>query len=126
MLRTALIEDLNCLACSDEQDRYASDPERARHALDRLRFIDTSEIDRFAREGWLMRDEVDLIERFFAFARERLRGIPSRVDPVEFTRADPGWQLVRERATELLVCLEGFVDIDVPGWGRQYSRELGT
>jgi hypothetical protein len=118
MLGTSLIEDLNRLACSEEQDRYASEPPRARDALDRLRWIDTSLIDRYLRDDWLSRHEVDLIERFLSFARERLQAIPEDTDPVEWTRGDPGWQAVRERANELLEGLEGFVDIGVSGWKR--------
>ena len=116
MLRTALIEDLNCLACSSEQERFADEPRRAREALDRLRFIDTSSLDRYARDGWLARDELDLIERFFGFARERLIKIPEDVDAVEWTRADPGWQVVRERANELLDGLDGRIDLGISGW----------
>ena len=118
MLGTSLIEDLNRLACSEDQDRYASEPPRARDALDRLRWIDTSLIDRYRRDSWLARHEIDLIERFLSFARERLCAIPEDTDPVEWTRGDPGWQAVRERANELLEGLEGFVNIGVPGWKR--------
>lgn len=122
MLGTSLIEDLNRLACSAEQDRYASEPPRARDALDRLRWIDTSQIDRFGRDGWLGRDEIDLIERFLSFARDRLCAIPDDVDALAWTRGDPGWQVVRERATELLEGLDGFVDIGVPGWKGRVAR----
>jgi len=122
MLRTSLIEDLNRLACASEQDRFAADPARARDALDRARWIDTTELDRFARDGWLAREEVDLIERFVGFASERLRPPPNEADPISFTRADPSWQLVRERAAELLTALDGFIDIDVAGWGQQHLR----
>ena len=116
MLETSLIEDLNCLACSDEQERYESDPPRARNALDRLRFIDTSPLDRYARDGWIGRDELVLFERFFSFARERLGRIPEDSDAVEWTRADPGWQMVRERANELLDGLDARIDPGVSGW----------
>ncbi len=37
MLRTALVEDLNRLACAEAQNRYADDRVRAREALDSLR-----------------------------------------------------------------------------------------
>ncbi|MFQ5513561.1 MAG: hypothetical protein ACE5FG_03925 [Myxococcota bacterium] len=106
MLRTTLIEDLNRLARPEEQERLADDPTRAREALDRLRWIDTSELERFRREAWLNREELDLIERFLRTLAERLPPIPEGVDPVGFTRADPGWQVVRERARELLTALE--------------------
>jgi hypothetical protein len=119
MLGTALIEDLNRLACPAEQERFASDPDRVRHALDRLRFIDTSEIDRYGRDGWLAREELDLIERFLAFARERMGVIPGGVDALDWTRCDPGWQLARERAAELLEGLDGFIDLGVEGWARR-------
>ena len=118
MLATALIEDLNRLACPGEQERYGAEPARARNELERLRFIDTSELDRFAREGWLDRDETDLIERFLAFARERLAAIPGDVDAVTWTQANPGWQMVRERALELVDGLDARIDIGVPGWQR--------
>jgi hypothetical protein len=120
MLHTALVEDLNRLACSEEQDRFSTDPRRARTELDRLRWIDISELDRFEREGWLDRDEIDLIERFLGFVREHLVPIPEGTDAVEFTRADPGWALVRERAFELVEALDAFVDIGVAGWGHQF------
>ena len=119
MLGTALIEDLNRLACSEDQEQLADDSERAREALNRLRWIDTTQIERFRSDGWLSRDEVDLIERFLGFAHERLVPVPERVDPVAFTRGDPGWQSVRERARELLLGLDAFIDIGVPGWARQ-------
>ena len=115
MLQTSLIEDLNRLACSAEQDRYAEEPARARDELERLRWIDTTQIDRFGRDGWLARDELDLIERFLGFARERLSAIPIQADPVSWTRGDPGWQAVRERANELLEGLGAFIDIGVSG-----------
>jgi hypothetical protein len=118
MLGTALIEDLNRLACPAEQERFADDPERARHALDRLRFIDTSEIERYGREGWLAREELDLIERFLAFARARMSVIPGDADALAWTTGDPGWQLARERAGELLEGLDAFIDIGVGGWSR--------
>jgi hypothetical protein len=120
MRRTGLIEDLNRLACAEDQDRLARDPSRAREALSRLRWIDTTQLERYQRENWLDRAEVDLIERFFRFLRERLNPIPEGTDPVAFTRGDPGWQVVRERARELLTALDGFVDIGIAGWGRQY------
>ncbi len=116
MLKTTLVEDLNCLACAAEQERYRDDPERARSALERLRYIDTSEIDRFHRDGWLARDELDLIERFLRFARERLGTIPGEEDALSWTCGDPGWQIVRERANELLQGLDGYIDIGVAGW----------
>ncbi len=121
MLGTALIEDLNRLACSEDQDQHAADPPRARDALDRLRWIDTSEMDRYGRDGWLAREELDLIERFLSFARERLRAIPPGVDPVDWTRGDPGWQAVREHAQELLAGLDAFIDIGVAGWRQRSS-----
>lgn len=117
MLATALIEDLNRLACAAEQERFERDPARARDALERLRFIDTSELDRFARDGWLDRDETGLIERFLKFARDRLPPIPPDEDAVRWTRGDPGWQLVRERALELVSGLDAAIDLGVPGWG---------
>jgi hypothetical protein len=120
MRSTALVEDLNRLACPADQERYAADPARARDELDRLRWIDVSELDRFRRERWLERDELDLIERFLAFAGDHLAPIPEGHDPVEFTRADPSWTLVRERAFELVEALDAFVDIGVPGWGHQF------
>ena len=64
MLKTTLVEDLNCLACAAEQERYRDDPERARSALERLRYIDTSEIARFQqalRELLLERREVGML-----------------------------------------------------------------
>ena len=103
MLGTALIEDLNRLACAREQERYAAEPERAREALTRLRWVDTTELERYRREEWLARAEVDLIERLLRFASDRLSRIPEDADPLAFTRADPGWQAVRERALELVV-----------------------
>ena len=123
LLHTALIEDLNRLACPAEQDRLAAEASRAREALDGLRWIDTTELPRWQRQGWLDRRESDLIEQFFRFAGERLGVIPSDQDPLDFTRADPGWQAVRERAVELVVALDAFVDIGVPGWGRQYKAQ---
>jgi hypothetical protein len=122
MLETALVEDLNQLACPEAQERYARDPERAREALNRLRFLDFSELPHCQRQGWLGPDEVDLIERLRSFARTRLVPVPDHVDPVEFTRAHEGWQSVRERALELVVALDAFVDVGVAGWGRQYAR----
>lgn len=122
MLRTALLEDLNRLACVEAQD-YVGDPVRAREALETLRWIDTTQLESYHRDGWLERDEVALIERLVVFAQERLSRIPAQADPVEFTRADPGWYAVRERALETLVALDGFIDLDVPGWGRQHRRD---
>lgn len=121
LLRSALIEDLNRLACPADQERLAADPARARYALERLRWIDTSDLGRYRREGWLDARELDLIERFFGFARDRLPAIPADQDALAFTRADPGWQVVRERAGELVLALDAFVDIGVPGWGRQHA-----
>ena len=120
MLRTALVEDLNRLACADAQERIRADGERAREALGRLRWIDTTEIARYRQQGWLEAHEVDLIEQFCRFARERLGPIPEADDPIEFTRSDPGWATVRDRALDLVIALDAFIDIDVPGWGRQY------
>jgi hypothetical protein len=117
-LRTsAFVEDLNRLACPEEQEGFASDPPRARDALDRLRWIDTTELERWVREGRLSRREHDLIEQFCVFARERLAPIPRGADALAFTRADPGWQAVRERALELVDALDAFVDLGVAGWG---------
>lgn len=123
MLRTALIEDLNRLGCAAEQERHAGDPPRLREALDRLRFIDTTELERYRREGWLAPEEADLIERFRDLAAGRLTELPSSADPLEFTRADPGWQVVRERARELLHALDAFIDLSVPGWGPSSGGE---
>ncbi len=120
LLRSGLVEDLNRLACPAEQERFSADPARARDALDRLRFLDASELPRYHARGALTRRERDLIEQFFAFARDRLTPIPRDLDPVVFTRAHPGWQSVRERAFELLAALDAFVDIGVPGWGHQF------
>ena len=75
----------------------------------------------YRERGWLDAHEVDLIEQFFRFARERLTPIPETDDAVEFARSDPGWAMVRERALELLIALDAFIDIDVPGWGQQYK-----
>jgi len=122
MLGTALVEDLNRLACPAAQEQFADDPARAREALDRLRFLDLTELDRFASEGWLDREEVDLIERFSRFVHVRLEPIPEDVDPIRFTRADGDWQVMRERALELVVALDAFIDLGVPGWGRAHGR----
>ena len=89
--------------------------------LKRLRWIDTTELERYRRERWLEREELDLIERFVSFLEQRLSPIPDDVDAVGFTQADPGWQVVRERARELVVALNAFVDLGVPGWGHQYG-----
>ncbi len=121
LLHTALIEDLNRLACAADQERLGGDVSRAREALDGLRWIDTTELPRWRRQGWLDRRESDLIEQFFRFASGRLGQIPSDQDPLAFARADPGWQAVRERAVELIAALDAFVDIGVPGWGHQYK-----
>ena len=121
MLRTSLIEDLNLLACAEAQERFGDDLERAREALTRLRWIDTTQLSRYREQGWLDTYEVNLIEQFFRFARERLTPIPETDDAVEFARSDPGWAMVRERALELLIALDAFIDIDVPGWGQQYK-----
>ena len=126
MLRTPLLEDLNRLACVEAQDAYREDQARARDALDTLRWIDTTQLDRYQRDGWLARDEVVLIERLVLFAQQRLSRIPEQTDPIEFTRADPGWYAVRERALETLVALGGFIDLGVPGWGHQYRAHEGN
>lgn len=117
MLRSTLVEDLNRLACAAEQERYADDPERARQALESLRFPDTTELDRFLREGALSPEEADLIERLLELARERLAPVPADEDPVRFTRRHSGWLRVRDQALELLQALDAFVDLGVPGWG---------
>jgi hypothetical protein len=117
MLQTTLIEDLNHLACPAAQDRYANDPSRAREALNRLRFVDTSELDRYRREGALTEHEADLIERFTSFAESRLAPVPAQVDPIAFTHGHSGWQSVRERALELVRALDAFTDLGVAGWG---------
>lgn len=122
MLRTALLEDLNRLACAEAQDSYRDDASRAREALETLRWIDTTQLESYLRDGWIDRDEVVLIERLVLFAQDRLARIPEHADPIEFTRADPGWYAVRGRALETLVALDGFIDLGVPGWGRQYRR----
>jgi hypothetical protein len=116
MLRTTLIEDVNRIGCAELLEGLRADPTRARDTLDRMRWIDTSELDRFRRSGWLTRSELELIESFTSFARERLRPVPEDVDPVSFARSDPGWHLVRERAIELLSALDAFIDLGVPGW----------
>ena len=121
MLSTALMEDLNRLACAEAQNRYADDQARAREALYSLRWIDITQLGRYERDGWLERAEVDLIERVCAFAVERLVAIPPQVDPIAFTRADPNWYAVRERALEALIALDGFIELGVAGWGRQYG-----
>jgi len=120
MLGSSLIEDLNRLACPGAQERFAGDPERAREALERLLWLDTTQVERFRNDGWLSSAERDLIERFAAFARDRLAPPPHGADALAFTRANAGWQATRELAVELLIALGGFIDIGVPGWGRQY------
>jgi hypothetical protein len=117
MLHSTLIEDLNHLACPAAQDRYAGDPGRTREALNRLRYVDTSELDRYRREGALTELEADLIERFTSFAESRLVPVPAGVDPVAFTHGHGGWQSVRDRALELVRVLDAFVDLGVAGWG---------
>jgi hypothetical protein len=120
LARSALVEDLNRLACAAEQERFAAEPARLREALDRLRWIDTTDLPRLHAQGGLTRREHDLLEQFFRFARGRLSAIPRDADALAFTRADPGWQAVRERATELVAALDAFVDLGVPGWGHQF------
>jgi hypothetical protein len=122
-LRSSLIEDLNRLACAEAQDRLAPDPERAREALVRLRWIDPTELERCRREAWLDEQEAGLVARFLELTRERLTPIPRDVDPIAFTHADAGWQAVRERALELVAALDAFIDIGVPGWGHQYRPD---
>ena len=51
MLRTPLLEDLNRLACVEAQDAYREDQARARDALDTPRWIDTTQLDRYQRDG---------------------------------------------------------------------------
>ncbi len=123
LLRSSLVEDLNRLACAEAQDQLGGDPERARDSLNRLRFLDTSELDRFLREGWIGSDEADRIERLASFVAERLPRVPESCDPIAFTHGDEVWQTAREQARELLVALDAFVDLGVPGWGRQYRPE---
>ncbi len=123
MLATTLIEDVNRIGCAELLADLARDPERARDVLDRLRWIDTSELERFRRTGWLTRGELDLIESFTSLARERLRPVPPGSDPVAFARSDPGWHLVRERAIALLEALDGFVDLGIAGWRGRAGRE---
>lgn len=120
MLRTTLVEDLNRLACAEAQERFGGDLKRARDALAQLRWIDTTELPHYGERGWLDAQEVDLIERFLRLAREQLSPIPETENAIDFARSDPGWAIVRERALELLIALDAFIDIDVPGWGRQY------
>lgn len=123
-LRTSLIEDLNRLACPEAQDRLGDDPDRAREALARLRWIDPTELERCRQERWIDEQEAGLIERFLEHARRRLTPIPRDADPVAFTHADSGWQTVRERALELVAALDAFIDIGVPGWGHQYRAAV--
>lgn len=118
LLRTTLIEDLNRLACPEAQDRLAGDESRVREALGQLRWIDTTELPRYRRDGWLDSREADLIHQFVRFAEQRLSPIPDEQDALVFTRADPDWQAVRERAAELVRALDAFIDIGVPGWGQ--------
>jgi hypothetical protein len=120
LARSALVEDLNRLACAAEQERFAADVPRLREALERLRWIDTTDLPRLVAQGSLGRREHDLLEQFFRFARARLTPIPRDSDALAFTRTDPGWQAVRERATELVSALDAFVDLGVPGWGHQF------
>jgi hypothetical protein len=120
LLGSTLIEDLNQLACPAAQDRLAGDRARAREALNRLRFIDTSELDRYRRQGWLRRSEADRIESLVSFLSERLPAVPDGLDPIAFTHGDSAWQSARERALELVLALDAFVDIGVPGWGHRY------
>ncbi len=119
LARSALVEDLNRLACAAEQERFAADAPRVREALERLRWIDTTDLPRLVAHG-LSRREHDLLEQFFRFARARLTPIPREADALVFTRGDPGWQAVRERATELVGALDAFVDLGVAGWGHQF------
>jgi hypothetical protein len=125
LLRSTLIEDLNQLACPAAQDLQRADPARARESLNRLRFLDTSELDRFLRQGWLARGEADRIERLASFLSERLTPVPEDRDPIGFAHADGSWRSAREQALELVMALDAFVDVGVPGWGRQY-RPAGT
>jgi hypothetical protein len=118
LLRTTLIEDLNRLACPEAQDRLAGDESRVREALGQLRWIDTTELPRYRRDGWLDAREADLIHQFVRFAAQRLSPIPAEQDALVYTRADPDWQAVRERAAELVRTLDAFIDIGVPGWGQ--------
>ncbi len=122
LARSALVEDLNRLACAAEQERFAADSARLREALERLRWIDTTDLPRLHTQGGLSRREHDLLEQFFRFARNRLSPIPREVDVLAFTRGDPGWQAVRERAAELVGVLDAFVDLGVPGWGHQFRE----
>jgi len=121
LLSSALIEDLNQLACSAAQDRLSGGAERIREALNRLRFLDTTELDRFVREGWLRRGEADRLENLVGFVSQRLAPVPADCDPIAFTHGDPSWRTARERALELLLALDAFVEIGVPGWGRKYQ-----
>ena len=126
MLRTPVVEDLNRLGCPQEQERHAAEPARAREALERLRWIDTSDLDHYHRQGWISRHERELLEHFFGFARERLVALPADEDALDFSRADPGWQVVRERARERLQARDAFTDIGVAGWGHQYRSEAAV
>jgi hypothetical protein len=82
MLQTTLLEDLNRLACAEAQDQYGSDPRRAREALESLRWIDTTELGRYRREGWLARGELEVIERFLSFSQGRLADLTPIAIPV--------------------------------------------
>ena len=123
LLRSSLIEDLNRLACAAAQDEFAGDPVRARESLNRLRFLDTTELDRYLRQGWIGSEEADRIERLSSFVTERLPRVPESTNPIAFTHGDATWQSAREQALELLIALDAFIDVGVPGWGRQYRRE---
>ena len=90
LLHTALIEDLNRLACSADQDRLGGDASRAREALDALRWIDTTELPRWRRQGWLDRREGDLIEQFFRFAAERLAQMLTEIGIVQARSGSAG------------------------------------
>jgi hypothetical protein len=121
LARSALVEDLNRLACAAEQERFAASASRVRDALERLRWIDTTDLPKLLARGDVSRREHDLLEHFFRFARARLSPIPRDADALAFTRSDPGWQAVRERAAELVAALDAFVDLGVAGWGHQFQ-----
>jgi hypothetical protein len=126
LLRSSLIEDLNRLACPSAQDQLAGDPRHVRESLNRLRFLDTTELDRYLRQGWLAGEEADRIERLASFVTERLPRVPDLVDPIAFTHGDAVWQSAREQALELVIALDAFVDVGVPGWGRQYRPDANS